>query len=93
LARVDSEKLRAHIKSKAGRVKCPICRRGPIYFSDAIYGVPEVFDRANMNQKPIMAVIPLRCDNCGGVSFIDPMAAQVGIIADEEPNGEIVYLK
>ena len=93
MARVDSEKLHAHIKAKGGRVKCPICRRGPITFTDIIYGLPELFNRPGTDVKPVMAVIPLSCDNCGSVSLIDPKAAGVGIIDDEEPTYKLEKLK
>ena len=39
MPRIDAEKLHEHVKSKAGRVKCPVCRRGPMTFSDEIHGV------------------------------------------------------
>ncbi len=93
MPRIDADKLFEHIRAKAGRVKCPVCRRGPMEFSDEIYGVFEGWQRTNMNQKIMKLVVALNCDNCGGVSFIDPMAAGIGIIGDEEPEGKIISLK
>jgi hypothetical protein len=93
MPRIDTDKLYEHIKAKAGRVKCPVCRRGPMTFSDEIKGVSEVWARSNMDQKPVKLVVTLSCQNCGGVSFIDPIVAGVGIIDDEDPRGDGKELK
>ena len=93
MPRIDSEKLYAHIKSKAGRVKCPVCRRGPMSFSDAVYGVSEVWTRPNLEKNIVTLVVPLRCQNCGGVSFIDPTRVKGAVIYDEEPDNEEKDLK
>lgn len=93
MPRIDAEKLHEHVKSKAGRVKCPVCRRGPMTFSDEIHGVSEVWPRSNMNQKPVKLLITLGCQNCGGVAFIDPISAGIEIFDDEDPTNFTKELK
>jgi len=92
MPRVDHEKLLEHIREKAGRVKCPICRRGPMSFSDSIYGVFEGWPRSNMDQKIMNPLVALSCDNCGGISFIGLAGSGIEIL-DGDPTGKAIKLK
>lgn len=94
MPRIDGEKMLAHIKSKAGRVKCSICRRGPITFSDTIRNVPEGWMRSDMDQKIMRLVVPLYCENCGGISLISAFAAgDDAVIEDENPTNKVREIK
>jgi len=91
--RIDADEVRKHVKSKASRVKCHLCRRGPLYFSDSLLRVEECVEIKSTGQRPTLLLVQFTCDNCSAVSFLHPLAAGLNVIWDEDPEHMIHYLK
>lgn len=73
MAYVDQEKFHAFLKSKIKRPRCHVCRKGPLWYTAELYTIEMWDGLPGIEKKPIMGVIPLNCDNCGAVAFINPV--------------------
>lgn len=91
--RINADEFRAHFKKKAGRMKCHLCRKGPLHFTDSLFRVEECVELSGMAGTPAALVVQIICENCGGASFVNVMAADIEIITDEPPSNMTEYLR
>ena len=74
--KIDSEKLVNHLKSKWQGRHCQMCRTGNWNVSDSIFELRE-YNQGNLviGGGPIIPVIPITCDNCGNIVFVNAILA------------------
>lgn len=80
--KVDQEKLQQYLQ-KITPPECPLCQQRRWSVNDTIFQLLE-FQNGDLiigGGQSIFPVIPLTCDNCGNVHFIN--AIKAGLI---EPN-------
>ena len=93
MAHIDQKKLHEFLKSKIKRPRCHVCRKGPLWYTAKLYIIEEWDHLPGFDKKPIMSIVPLRCDNCGAVSFIDPTQMGFEVLSDDDDyDNEVLYL-
>ena len=74
--KIDSEELISYLKSKWQGRPCQMCGIGNWNISDSIFELRE-YNKGDLviGGGPIIPVIPITCDNCGNIVFVNGIKA------------------
>lgn len=75
MAKFDSEKLLAHLRSKWGSRSCPMCHGGPWQVQDSIFQLLEFNEGGLRIGGPVIPVVPVICGNCGNTMMVNALSA------------------
>ena len=87
MAKVESEKLIAHLSSKWGGRACPMCGGGPWNVHDTVFQLMEFHGGNIAIGGPVIPVVPVVCGNCGHTVLVNAITSGV-IQAPPSPTGE-----
>jgi ribosomal protein S27AE len=73
---VKSENIIQHLSAKWKGRACPMCGTGNWTVSDKVFELREYHDgNIVLGSGPIVPLIPVTCDNCGNVVFVNAIVA------------------
>jgi hypothetical protein len=77
MAKIENQKMIAHLTAKWQNRPCPMCGSGPWNVQDSSFQLTEFNQGVMVLGGPVIPVVPVVCVNCGNTVLVNGIIAHV----------------